>query len=119
MSEPSLRSDRPQRVQTHLFERAVALLTIGEVEALFCDRLGIHRSTFFESHRPFLPFVYTRVRPVKGKPGEFKRGSPRLRVDVAEACVELAAAGLWAEYAAGELLDERPELYPRSMRAAA
>lgn len=109
----------PSRVQGHLFDTPSPLLTIGEVEALFCDRLGVHRSTFYESHRPWLPFVYTRVRPIPGQPGAFEKGSPRLRSDVARELVELAAGGLWAEYVQRELLGELPHLYPRKLRQAA
>ena len=116
--------DRPKshahdRVQGHLFEKPSPLLTIGEVERQFCDRLGIHRVTFYSSHRPWLPFVFTRVRPVKGQPGKYKKGSPRLRQDVATELLNLAAAGFWPDYVARDLLESHPHLYPREVRQAA
>lgn len=78
-------------------------LTLGEVEALFCARLRVGRSTFYESHRPFLPVVY----------GDWGK-RPRVRRDVAEGLVGVAAAGLWAEYAQGLLRGRFPHLYPSS-----
>ena len=114
-----VRPKTPAAMQGHLFETPSTLLTIGEVEALFCDALGVHRSTFYESHRPWLPFVYTRVRPVKGEPGQFVKGSPRLREDVARELLALASNGMWAEYAMGEFAEERPHLYPRGHRRIA
>lgn len=112
-------SARTPRTQGNLFEKPAKLLTIGQAETLFCDALGIHRATFFESHRPWLPFVYTRVRKVRGCPGEYRRGSPRLRASVARELLELAINGRWAEYAMGNLVDELPHLYPESLRRAA
>ena len=101
------------------------LLTIGEVTTLFTDRLGIHTSTFYESFRDFIPFVYTRLRPTGGRnpdgTREYVPGSPRLRADVAEALVRIAAAGQWPAYVTGAFKEDRPELYakPAAAKAAA
>lgn len=119
-------ADRPPRtprmtgllVQGHLFEKPSPLLTIGQVEALFCDRLGIAHSTFYESFRDQLPFVYTRTRR-EGK--ALVQSRPRLREDVAQGLIQIAENGLWGEYVTGALLDAYPKLYPledRVRRAA-
>lgn len=100
---------------------APPLLRLGEVETLFCDRLGINRTSYFESVRPWLPVVYTRMVPIRGERGRYRMGSPRLRADIAAELVAVAEAGLWPEYADGSLRDQNPHLYltQRQRRAAA
>ena len=111
-------------MQGDLFAGLPELLTIGEVETLFCDELGVGRATFYRGHRPFLPVVYTALTPT-GTPDpktgrrRYKRGGVRVRRDVALELVELVKQGDWLAYASGEMLDERPELYPRADRQAA
>ena len=94
-----------------LFGPQPTLLTLSEVEVVFCDRLAIHRSTFYESFRDALPVLHTRRVKVKGARNRWKPGSPRVRKDVAYKLAELAASGLWGQYLDGAYRDAHPELY--------
>lgn len=99
-------------VQPTLFEpNPPRLLGLSRVRSLFCDRLGISESTYYESFRPWLPVVCTRAMPVRGEKGRYRPGSPRVREDVARELVEVAAAGQWQTYCEGGLAAERPHLY--------
>lgn len=87
------------------------LLTIEETAELFTDALDIHRASFFRSYRPFLPFIYTRIVPVRGQKGQFTYGSPRLDEAVAVQLCNVAARGYWAMYASGAMRETHPHLY--------
>lgn len=65
-----------------------ALLPPGEVERLFCDRLRIGRSTYYEHFASLLPWVEV------GPPGRSLR---RLSRAAAERLVERAAVGRFFE----------------------
>lgn len=90
---------------------------MGEVEALFCDRLSCGRTSFYDHYRDFLPFVHTGMRKVRA--GEYVPAGLRLREDVARELVRVAEAGYWVDYASGDLLGEKPHLYPPAARRAA
>ena len=87
------------------------LLTLSRVRDLFCDRLAVSESTYYESFRDWVPVVYTRAMPVRGQKGTFRPGSPRVREDVARELVEVAASGRWRSYCEGEMAASHPHLY--------
>lgn len=117
-------SRTPHAGQGDLFKEPPKVLTIGEVEVLFCEHLGIHRATFYDVHRQFLPFVATSFTPVAGSTDPetgrrlYREGGWRLRADYAREILQLAADGYWLDYASGALADddEFRHLYPRKRR---
>ncbi len=105
-------------VQPTLFDpNPPRLLGLSRVRSLFCDRLNISESTYYDSFRDWIPVVYTRAMPVRGEKGQYRPGSPRVREDVARELVEIAATGEWRAYCEGGLAATRPHLY--TGRAAA